>query len=128
MLIGMHDARQGILHVVGPEQGITQPGMVMVGGDSHTSTHGAFGNLSFGIGASEVLHTIATQTLWQRRPSTMRIRIDGPLAFWRTLPSDPEASFDRTIDLDARDIAPMVTWGTNPEHALPITGSVPDLA
>jgi 3-isopropylmalate/(R)-2-methylmalate dehydratase large subunit len=212
-LFGMHDARQGILHVVGPEQGITQPGMVIVGGDSHTSTHGAFGNLSFGIGASEVLHTIATQTLWQRRPKTMRIRIDGPLgfgvaakdvilaiigrigiggaaehvieyagstigamsmeqrmticnmsieagaragmiapdettfayvkgrpfaprgedwdgalAFWRTLPSDPDAAFDRSIDLDARDIAPMVTWGTNPEHALPITGSVPDLS
>ena len=80
-LFGMHDERQGILHVVGPEQGITQPGMVIVGGDSHTSTHGAFGNLSFGIGASEVLHTIATQTLWQRRPKTMRIRIDGPLGF-----------------------------------------------
>jgi 3-isopropylmalate/(R)-2-methylmalate dehydratase large subunit len=212
-LFGMQDARQGILHVVGPEQGITQPGMVIVGGDSHTSTHGAFGNLSFGIGASEVLHTIATQTLWQRRPKTMCIRIDGPLgfgvaakdvilaiigrigiggaaehvieyagstigamsmeqrmtvcnmsieagaragmiapddttyayvegrpfapkgedwdaalAFWQELPSDPEASFDRAIDLDARDIAPMVTWGTNPEHALPITGSVPDLA
>lgn len=212
MLFGMHDPRQGILHVVGPEQGITQPGMVIVGGDSHTSTHGAFGNLSFGIGASEVLHTIATQTLWQRRPNTMRIRIDGPLgfgvsakdvilaiigrigiggaaqhvieyagstigamsmeqrmtvcnmsieagaragmiapddttfsymegrpfapkdadwdaalAYWRSLPSDPEAGFDRSIDLDARDIAPMVTWGTNPEHALPITDAVPKL-
>ena len=64
----MNDERQGILHVVGPEQGITQPGMVIVGGDFHTSTHGAFGNLSFGIGASEVSHVIATQTLWQRRP------------------------------------------------------------
>jgi 3-isopropylmalate/(R)-2-methylmalate dehydratase large subunit len=213
MLFGMHDARQGILHVVGPEQGITQPGMVIVGGDSHTSTHGAFGNLSFGIGASEVLHTIATQTLRQRRPKTMRIRIDGPLgfgisakdvilaiigrigiggaaehvieyagstianmsmeqrmtvcnmsieagaragmiapdtttfsyvegrpfapkgdqweaalAFWRSLPSDPEAIFDRAIEIDASDIAPMVTWGTNPEHTLPITGSTPDLS
>jgi 3-isopropylmalate/(R)-2-methylmalate dehydratase large subunit len=211
-LFGMDDDRQGILHVVGPEQGITQPGMVIVGGDSHTSTHGAFGNLSFGIGASEVLHTIATQTLWQRRPKTMCIRIDGALgfgiaakdvilaiigrigiggaaehvieyagstiaamsmeqrmtvcnmsieagaragmvapdattyaymegrpfapkgddwraamAFWQALPSDPEATFDRSIDLDARDIAPMVTWGTNPEHALPITEAVPDL-
>jgi len=215
-LFGIDDVRQGILHVVGPEQGITQPGLVIVGGDSHTSTHGAFGNLSFGIGASEVLHTIATQTLWQRRPGTMRIRIDGPLgfgvsakdvilaiigrigiggaaghvieyagstiaamsmeqrmticnmsieagaragmiapdettyaymegrpfapkgdasrdswgqalAFWRSLPSDPDASFDRAIDLDARDIAPMVTWGTNPEHALPVTGVVPSL-
>jgi 3-isopropylmalate/(R)-2-methylmalate dehydratase large subunit len=209
-LFGIRDGRQGILHVVGPEQGITQPGMVIVGGDSHTSTHGAFGNLSFGIGASEVLHAIATQTLWQRRPKSMRIRIDGPLGFgvaakdiilaiigrigiggaaghvieyagetiaamsmeqrmtvcnmsieagaragmvapdettfvymegrpfapkgaawgeavrfWRQLPSDPDAAFDRAIDVDARDIAPMVTWGTNPEHALPITGSVP---
>ena len=213
LLFGMRDARQGILHVVGPEQGITQPGMVIVGGDSHTSTHGALGNLSFGIGASEVFHTIATQTLWQRRPRTMCIRIDGPLGFgvgakdvilaiigrigiggatghiieyagssiramsmeqrmticnmsieagaragmispdattfsylegrpfapkdndwesalkfWEGLPSDPDSSFDRTIDLDARDIAPMVTWGTNPEHALPITGFVPDPA
>ena len=76
-LFGMGDGAQGILHVVGPEQGITQPGLVIVGGDSHTSTHGALGNLSFGIGASEVFHTIATQTLWQRRPKTMCIRIDG---------------------------------------------------
>jgi 3-isopropylmalate/(R)-2-methylmalate dehydratase large subunit len=211
-LFGLHDPRQGILHVVGPEQGMTQPGMVIVGGDSHTSTHGAFGNLSFGIGASELLHTMATQTLWQRRPGTMRIQIEGPLGFgvnakdiilaiigrigiggaaqhvieyagstiramsmeqrmtvcnmsieagaragmiapdattfsyvegrpfapsgdgwkaalsyWQNLPSDPEATFDKTIDIDAREIAPMVTWGTNPEHTLPITESVPDL-
>jgi 3-isopropylmalate/(R)-2-methylmalate dehydratase large subunit len=210
-LFGLHDPRQGILHVVGPEQGMTQPGMMIVGGDSHTSTHGAFGNLSFGIGASELLHTMATQTLWQRRPKTMRIRIEGPLgfgvaakdvilaiigrigiggaaqhvieyagstiramsmeqrmtvcnmsieagaraglvapdattfsyiegrpyapageawkaalAFWQNLPSDPDATFDKAIDFEARDIAPMVTWGTNPEHALPITESIPD--
>jgi 3-isopropylmalate/(R)-2-methylmalate dehydratase large subunit len=210
-LFGLHDPRQGILHVVGPEQGMTQPGVVIVGGDSHTSTHGAFGNLSFGIGASELLHTMATQTLWQRRPKTMHIRIDGPLGFgvtakdvilaiigrigiggaaqhvieyagstiramsmeqrmtvcnmsieagaragmvapdattfsyiegrpfapsgdawkaaltyWQNLPSDPDATFDKAIDFAARDIAPMVTWGTNPEHALPITESVPD--
>ena len=81
MLFGMHDSDKASCMWSGPEQGITQPGMVIVGGDSHTSTHGAFGNLSFGIGASEVLHTIATQTLWQRRPKTMRIRIDGPLGF-----------------------------------------------
>jgi 3-isopropylmalate/(R)-2-methylmalate dehydratase large subunit len=212
-LFGMHDPSQGIMHVVGPEQGITQPGMLIVGGDSHTSTHGAFGNLSFGIGASEVSHAFATQTLWQSRPKTMHIRIEGDLGFgvgakdviltivgkigvggaaqhvieyagsairamsmeqrltvcnmsieagaragmvapddttfsymhgrpsapkgadwdaalacWRALPSDPEAIFDRTIALDAGDIVPMVTWGTNPEHTLPITGSVPDLA
>jgi 3-isopropylmalate/(R)-2-methylmalate dehydratase large subunit len=210
-LFGMHDERQGILHVVGPEQGITQPGMVIVGGDSHTSTHGAFGNLSFGIGASEVSHVIATQSLWQRRPQTMSIRIEGRLGFgvgakdailaiigrtgiggaaghvveytgstisgmsmeqrmtvcnmsieagaragmiapdettyaymkgrpfapagaswdaalkfWRTLPSEPGATFDRVIDIDAAAIAPMVTWGTNPEHALPITAAIPD--
>jgi 3-isopropylmalate/(R)-2-methylmalate dehydratase large subunit len=211
MLFGMHDERQGILHVVGPEQGITQPGMVIVGGDSHTSTHGAFGNLSFGIGASEASHVIATQTLWQRRPKTMLIRIDGQLGFgitakdvilaiigkigiggaaghvieyagstiaamsmeqrmtvcnmsieaggragmiapdettytymegrpfapkgddwsaamtfWQSLPSDDGAPFDKIVELSAGDIAPMVTWGTNPEHALPITASIPN--
>ena len=80
-LFGMHDERQGILHVVGPEQGITQPGMVIAGADSHTSTHGAFGNLAFGIGASEAFHVIATQTIWQRKPRTMRIQIEGRLGF-----------------------------------------------
>ena len=68
---------KGVMHVVGPEQGITQPGMVIVGGDSHTSTHGAFGNLAFGIGASEVAHTFATQTLWQKKPKAMRISHDA---------------------------------------------------
>jgi 3-isopropylmalate/(R)-2-methylmalate dehydratase large subunit len=212
-LFGMGDGAQGILHVVGPEQGITQPGLVIVGGDSHTSTHGALGNLSFGIGASEVFHTIATQTLWQRRPKTRCIRIDGrlgfgvsakdiilaiigrigiggaaghvieyvgstitalsmeqrmticnmsieagaragmiacddttfsylkgrpfaptgamwdeALTFWQSLPSDPDAQFDRTFALDATEVTPMVTWGTNPEHVLPITSAVPDPA
>ncbi len=212
-LYGMHDDRQGIMHVVGPEQGITLPGIVLVGGDSHTSTHGALGNLSFGIGASEVFHVIATQMIWQRRPQTMEIRIDGrlgfgvsakdvilaiigkigiggavehvveytgstiagmsmeqrltvcnmsieagaragmiapddttyayvegrpfapkgrnwdaALAFWRTLPSDAGCTYDRTVEIDAAGIAPMVTWGTNPEHTLPITDAVPDPA
>ena len=212
-LFGLGDGAQGILHVVGPEQGITQPGLVIVGGDSHTSTHGALGNLSFGIGASEVFHTIATQTLWQRRPKIMRIRIDGrlgfgvsakdiilaiigqigiggaaghvieyvgstitalsmeqrmticnmsieagaragmiapddttfsylkgrpfaptgamwdeALTFWQSLPSDSDAQFDRTFALDAAEVTPMVTWGTNPEHVLPITSVVPDPA
>jgi 3-isopropylmalate/(R)-2-methylmalate dehydratase large subunit len=77
---GMHDDRQGIVHVIGPEQGLTQPGMTIVCGDSHTSTHGALGALAFGIGASEVAHVLATQSLWQRKPKAMRIRVDGVLA------------------------------------------------
>ena len=78
-LMGPGDARQGIVHVVGPEQGITLPGLTLVCGDSHTSTHGAFGALAFGIGASEVAHVLATQTLWQRRPATLRVSVDGAL-------------------------------------------------
>jgi len=212
-VFGLDDARQGIIHVVGPEQGLTQPGMTLVCGDSHTSTHGALGALAFGIGATEVAHVLATQTLWQRRPKTMRISVEGrlgpgvggkdvilaiiakigaagavghaieyagsairglsmegrltvcnmsieaggragmiapdettfayvegrpyapkgaawekALAFWRTLPSDPEARFDREVTLDGGEIAPMVTWGTSPENAAPITGRVPDPA
>ena len=76
---GLDDPRQGIVHVVGPENGYTQPGKVIVCGDSHTSTHGAFGALAFGIGTSEVEHVLATQTLWQKRPQTMAVEFDGPL-------------------------------------------------
>ncbi len=76
---GLNDARQGIIHVIAPEQGMSQPGQVIVCGDSHTATHGAFGALAFGIGASEVAHVLATQTIWQQRPKTMRIHIDGEL-------------------------------------------------
>ena len=79
-VFGIRDPRQGIVHVVGPEQGLTQPGLTIVCGDSHTSTHGALGALAFGIGASEVGHVMATQALWQRRPRTMRIQVDGKLA------------------------------------------------
>jgi len=79
-MFGVDDARQGIVHVVAPEQGLSQPGMLIVCGDSHTSTHGAVGALAFGIGASEVAHVLATQTIWQRRPKTMRIAVDGALA------------------------------------------------
>ena len=79
-LFGLQDSRQGIIHVVGPEQGLTQPGLLIVCGDSHTSTHGALGALSFGIGASEVCHVLATQALWQRKPKTMRITVEGELA------------------------------------------------
>jgi 3-isopropylmalate/(R)-2-methylmalate dehydratase large subunit len=78
---GLGDARQGIVHVVGPEQGLTLPGMTVVCGDSHTATHGALGCFALGIGASEVAHVLATQTLWQREPATMRVRLDGMLPF-----------------------------------------------
>jgi 3-isopropylmalate/(R)-2-methylmalate dehydratase large subunit len=206
----MDDKRQGIVHIVGPEQGFTQPGMTIVCGDSHTSTHGAFGALAFGIGTSEVEHVLATQTLIQRRAKNMLVRIDGTLAhgvtakditlavigkigtaggtgyvieyageairnlsmegrmtvcnmsieagaragliapdektfeyikgrplaptgenwdkavaYWKTLPSDPGATYDSEIILDASEIAPQVTWGTSPEDVLPITATVP---
>jgi 3-isopropylmalate/(R)-2-methylmalate dehydratase large subunit len=78
-MFGVDDARQGIIHVIAPEQGLSQPGMLLVCGDSHTSTHGAVGALAFGIGASEVAHVLATQTIWQRRPKTLRITVDGTL-------------------------------------------------
>src|ERR1700689_130245 len=79
-LFGLHDPRQGIVHVVGPEQGLTLPGLLIVCGDSHTSTHGAFGAYAFGIGASEVAHVLMTQTLWQKKPNRMRITVDGELS------------------------------------------------
>jgi 3-isopropylmalate/(R)-2-methylmalate dehydratase large subunit len=205
------DPRQGIVHIIGPELGISLPGMTIVCGDSHTSTHGAMGALSFGIGTSEVEHVLATQTLLQKPARNMLVRVDGQpglgvtakdialaiigrigtaggtghvieyagegiraldmagrmtvcnmsieagaragliapdettfdyvrgrpmapsgeafeqaVAYWRSLPSDPGAHYDKTIALDATTIAPMVTWGTNPEKVLPITGTVPD--
>jgi len=207
----MSDHRQGIVHIVGPEQGFTQPGMTIVCGDSHTSTHGAFGALAFGIGTSEVEHVLATQTLIQRRAKNMLVRVDGKLplgvtakdivlaiigkigtagatgyvieyagevirnlsmegrmtvcnmsieagaragliapdettfaylknrpqapqgaawdkaiAYWKTLLSDAGATYDTEVVLNAKDIAPQVTWGTSPEQVLPITGIVPD--
>ena len=205
------DIRQGIAHVVGPEQGITLPGLLMVCGDSHTSTHGALGCLAFGIGASEVAHVLATQCLWQQRPQRMRITVDGEIGFgvtakdiilaiirkigaaggtgyaieyagsairnlsmegrltlcnmtieagsrtgmvapdettityikgkpyapsgekwdravgfWRALPSDADAVFDREVHLDAEEIAPMVTWGNSPEETVRIGEALPD--
>jgi 3-isopropylmalate/(R)-2-methylmalate dehydratase large subunit len=208
---GIGDPRQGIVHIIGPELGLTQPGMTIVCGDSHTATHGAFGALAFGIGTSEVEHVLATQTLVQRRPQTMEVRIDGERGFgvtakdlilgvigeigvdgavghvieytgeairalsmegrmtvcnmsieggaragmiapdettlaflegrpaaprgaawdeavaaWRELRTDPGASFDRTVRMDAAAIAPHATWGTNPAQVAPISGSVPD--
>jgi 3-isopropylmalate/(R)-2-methylmalate dehydratase large subunit len=210
-LFFIDDERQGIAHVVGPEQGLTQPGITLVCGDSHTATHGAVGALAFGIGSSEVTHVMATQCLWQRKPRTMRVSVDGPLgpgvtakdvvlaiiarigaaggvghvieyagstirglsiegrltvcnmsieagaragmiapddttfaylhgrplapqgaawdravAQWRALPGDAGARFDREVGLDATQIAPMLTWGTSPEDAVPITAAVPD--
>jgi 3-isopropylmalate/(R)-2-methylmalate dehydratase large subunit len=209
----MDDIRQGIVHIIGPEQGWTLPGTTIVCGDSHTSTHGAFGALAFGIGTSEVEHVLATQTLRAQHSKNMRVTVKGKLpegvtakdialaviakigtaggtsyvieyagdavkalsmegrmtlcnltieggaraglvavddttlnyikgrprapkgaAFevaamnWKRLQSDPDAKFDAEVSLDARDIVPMVTWGTSPEQALPITASVPDPA
>ncbi|HWA88436.1 MAG TPA: 3-isopropylmalate dehydratase large subunit [Rhizomicrobium sp.] len=209
--LAMDDIRQGIVHIVGPEQGWTLPGATIVCGDSHTSTHGAFGALAFGIGTSEVEHVLATQTLALVRAKNLRVRVDGRLArgvtakdlalaiiarigtaggtghvieyageavtalsmegrmtlcnmtieagaragliapdettfayiagrprapkgaafehalhTWRTLKSDGDAAFDIEIALDAGDIAPMVSWGTSPEQALPVTAAVPE--
>lgn len=212
-LFGLDDPRQGIVHVVAAEQGLTLPGMLATCGDSHTSTHGAFGVFAFGIGATEVAHVLATQTIRQKKPKRMRLTIDGALApgvaakdiglnwiaklgadgarghaveyagsavralsmegrmtlcnlsieggarcgmvapdettsaylegrpyaptgadwtraleDWARLPSDPGARFDLDVTIDASEIAPIVTWGTSPEEALPITGRVPDPA
>jgi 3-isopropylmalate/(R)-2-methylmalate dehydratase large subunit len=209
--LAMDDIRQGIVHIVGPEQGWTLPGTTIVCGDSHTATHGAFGSLAFGIGTSEVEHVLATQTLLAQKSRNMRISVNGTLPdgvtakdialaiiakigtaggtgyvvefagdavraltmegrmtlcnltieggaragliavddttlnyikgrprapkaaqfeaaanYWRTLKSDADAKFDVEVTLDARDIVPMVTWGTSPEQALPITANVPD--
>ncbi len=209
-LFDMDDVRQGIVHIIGPEQGFTLPGMTIVCGDSHTATHGAFGSLAFGIGTSEVEHVLATQTLLQRPAKNMRVTVDGELplgvtakdlvlavigkigtaggtghviefagdafrnltmegrmtvcnmaieagaragliapdettfeyikgrpmapkggaweqavAWWKTLPSDPGATYDREVVLNAAEIAPQVTWGTSPEDVLPVTASVP---
>jgi 3-isopropylmalate/(R)-2-methylmalate dehydratase large subunit len=211
--IPVTDPRQGIVHIIGPEQGISLPGMTIVCGDSHTSTHGAMGALAFGIGTSEVEHVLATQTLLQKPAKNMLVRVDGKLApgvtakdiilaiigkigtaggtghvieyageaitaldmagrmtvcnmsieagaragliapdettfeyvrgrpfapkgaefekavaYWGTLPSDAGAHYDKVVVLDAGEIAPQVSWGTNPEAVVPITGVVPDPA
>ncbi len=205
------DPRQGIVHVIGPEQGLTQPGMTIVCGDSHTSTHGAFGALAFGIGTSEVEHVLATQTLPQQRAKTMAVVVDGELPAgvtakdlalavigrigtgggighvieyrgaavrslsmegrmtvcnmsieagaragmvapddttfaylegrphaprgrdweraledWRSLPTDEDATFDRSVEIDAATLSPQVTWGTNPGQVVALDGVIPD--
>ena len=209
---GLGDQRQGIVHIIGPEQGFTLPGTTVVCGDSHTSTHGAFGSLAFGIGTSEVEHVLATQTLLTKRSKNMRVKVDGhlspgvsskdiilhvigkigtaggtgaviefcgsaieglsmearmsicnmsieggaragmvapdettfdylkgrPLApspespiwkkaiqYWSDLRSDPGARYDIDVLVDAREIAPTVSWGTSPQDVVPITGTVP---
>jgi 3-isopropylmalate dehydratase large subunit len=209
--IGATDVKQGIVHVVGPEQGFTLPGTTLVCGDSHTAAHGALGALAFGIGTSEVEHVLATQTLLLKQSKTMEVRVEGKLGFgvspkdvvlaiigkigaaggngyvieyrgstfdamsvegrltvanmsieagarsglfapdettiayvkgrpmapkgadwdaavawWKTLKTDEGATFDKSVFLDAADIAPNVTWGTSPEDVVSITGVVPD--
>jgi 3-isopropylmalate/(R)-2-methylmalate dehydratase large subunit len=204
------DRRQGICHVVGPEQGFTLPGTMIVCGDSHTTTHGAFGALAYGIGTTEVEHVLATQTLIQRKSRNMRVHVDGKLPpgvaakdvilaiigeigaagavghavefsgdairalsmegrmtvcnmsveagartgliapdektyaflkgrpkspngsvwedamrYWETLRSDEDAVFDREVRLDAGALPPLVTWGTNPEQVISVTGRIP---
>ena len=210
-IFGMNDKRQGIVHIIGPEQGFTQPGTIIVCGDSHTATHGAFGALAFGIGTSEVEHVLATQTLVQKKSKNFRINVNGKLPigvtskdvilqiigkigtaggtgyvieyagdlisnlsvenrmticnmtieggaragliqpdqkvfnylkdkpmspknenwekaleYWSNLKSDEGAHFDKEINLDGKDIKPMVTWGTSPQDVVTIDGKVPN--
>jgi len=210
-IFDLGDERSGIVHVMGPEQGLTLPGSTIVCGDSHTATHGAFGSLAFGIGTSEVEHVLATQTLQQKKPKTMLVQVEGVLpetvtpkdiilaiigkigtaggsgyvieyageticsmtmegrmtlcnmsieagaragmvspdektfehlknrpfaprgdAFdlavnsWKKLPSDPDAEFDLKVNLNANDVLPQVTWGTNPGMVTDINSKVPD--
>ena len=210
---GIDDPRQGIVHVIGPELGLTQPGLTITCGDSHTSTHGALGGYAFGIGASQLKQILATQCIWQKKPKTLRVNVEGALvpgvtakdvvlaiiakigtagatghaieyagsvmralsiegrltvcnmsieagaragmvapddttyrylsgreyaprgerwdrglAYWRTLPTDDGAGFDREVALDGNRIEPMVTWGTSPEEAAGVTTVVPDPA
>lgn len=208
-LFDLNSPEQGIVHVIGPELGLTLPGLTLVCGDSHTSTHGAFGALAFGIGTSEVEHVLATQCLPQEKPKTFLIEVSGPrpygveakdiilsiigqigtgggvgsvieyagdtirslsmeermtvcnmsieggaragmiapdektfeylrgrnyapkdfdaaVARWKKLPTDPGATFDRTLKVDAATLTPRVTWGTNPGQVLPIDARIPD--
>ncbi|MDK1028576.1 MAG: 3-isopropylmalate dehydratase large subunit [Anaerolineae bacterium] len=212
-LYGLGSPKRGIVHVIGPELGLTQPGMTIVCGDSHTSTHGAFGTLAFGIGTSEVEHVLATQCLLQHKPKTYEVRVDGTLskgvsakdiilalianigvgggtghvfeytgaairalsmeermticnmsieggaragliapdeityeylagrefvpkdsewesalAHWKSLPSDEGAVFDKTVTLNASDLEPMITYGTNPGMGMKISDRIPDPA
>jgi 3-isopropylmalate/(R)-2-methylmalate dehydratase large subunit len=152
-LFDIDDIRQGIVHIIGPENGLVLPGVTAVCGDSHTSTLGAFGAVAFGIGTSEVEHALATQTLWQTRPGEMRITATGTLGFGVSakdlilaiiakigagggtgyaIEYAGEAvrrmSMEERVSIDASGVVPQVTWGTSPEDALPVTGVVPDPA
>ena len=210
-LFDMNDKRQGIVHIIGPEQGFTQPGTVIVCGDSHTATHGAFGALAFGIGTSEVEHVLSTQTLIQKKSKNLRVNVSGKLpigvtakdvilkiigtigtaggtgyvlefagevirnlsveermtvcnmtieagaragliapdqktfdylkgkpkspkndkwdkacAFWKTLYSDKDSTFEKEVNINGSEIEPLVTWGTSPQDVVSVTGNVPD--
>ncbi len=153
---GMLDPRQGIVHVIAPEQGLTLPGMTVVCGDSHTATHGALGALAFGIGTTEVEHVLATQCLWARKSKSMRVWVDGELGRGVTAkdmvlaiigkmgtaggtgyaiefagPAVQALSVEgrmTLIRLHAADIAPQVTWGTSPEMVAEINATIPDPA
>ncbi|MDU2191679.1 MAG: 3-isopropylmalate dehydratase large subunit [Klebsiella pneumoniae] len=149
-LYDLNHPYQGIVHVMGPEQGVTLPGMTIVCGDSHTATHGAFGALAFGIGTSEVEHVLATQTLKQGRAKTMKIEVQGKAAPGITAKDivlaiigktgsaggtghvvefcDDGATFDTVVTLQAAEIAPQVTWGTNPGQVISVTDNIPDPA
>ncbi|WP_125712174.1 3-isopropylmalate dehydratase large subunit [Companilactobacillus kedongensis] len=209
-LAGMGSEDQGIVHVIGPQLGLTQPGMIIVCGDSHTATHGAFGSIAFGIGTSEVEHVLATQTIWQTKPKTMGIHIHGKLPkgifakdiimgiiaregvafgtgyaveyygdtisnmnmeermticnmsieggakmgsiqpdqttfdyvkgrkyapkkidqaieYWKQFKTDDESAFDKIIDFDVSDLAPFVSWGTNPGMSVPVDKPFPEI-
>src|SRR5207244_2369753 len=112
---------QGIVHVMAPELGLTQPGCLVVCGDSHTCTHGGLGALGFGLGRSEVVHVLATQALYQKKPRQMR-------AYWRARPTGDGAAFDRDVEIDSTTVAPQVTWGTSPQDVVPVDGRIPDPA
>ncbi len=143
-LHGMDSPHRGIVHVIGPELGRTQPGMTIVCGDSHTATHGAFGALAFGIGTSEVEHVLATQCLLQKKPKTMIAPDDTTFEYlhgrefapkdeewdkavskWRALPTDEGATYDKSVTLDASELEPMITYGTNPGMGMKITERIP---
>ena len=131
-LFDLDDPRQGIAHVVSPEQGIALPGCTLVCPDSHTCTVGGLGALAWGIGSTEGEHAVATQTLVRLRVCQMQVRYDGRLMFeqaavhWRTLISDDDAAWDERLVLEVSDLAPQVTWGTSPEQAVAVDAAVPD--
>ena len=121
-LYDLHHSDQGIVHVLGPELGLTQPGMTIVCGDSHTSTHGAFGALAFGIAPDDKTYEYVAG----REFSPKGEEFDKAVATWKKLPTDSGATYDHSITLSAEDLVPQVTWGTNPEMVVNVTETVPD--